>query len=73
MGAAGFGGADNGNEGASSALEFGPVETRTNYDVKAEFYGYVKIYNPVDEARLTGKKAEGEDAAADEADSNPKP
>ncbi len=39
--------------------EDGPVETRTNYDVKAEFYGIVKIYNPVDEARLTGKQPAG--------------
>ena len=28
-------------------MESTPVEVRTNYDVNVEFYGIVKIYNPV--------------------------
>ena len=61
---------------ASSAVEFGPVETRTNYDVKAEFFGYAKIYNPVNEERLTGKSSDADadaDGDADAADGNPNP
>jgi hypothetical protein len=34
-----------------------PVETRTNYDVNVEFFGIVKIYNPVREDEL--KRAAG--------------
>lgn len=59
--------------GAVSALEFGPVETRTHYDVKAEFYGYVKIYNPVDEERLTGKKTDADADEEDAVNGNPNP
>ena len=39
------------------ALKSTPVETRTNYDVNVEFYGIVKIYNPVREKFL--RKAAG--------------
>lgn len=34
------------------ALKSTPVEIRTNYDVEVEFYGIVKIYNPVREKFL---------------------
>ena len=72
LGAAVGGGVADAAGGSVSALEFGPVESRTNYDVKAESFGYIKVYNPVDEARLTGKKVEtDEDADADT--SQPKP
>lgn len=33
-------------------LKSTPVEVRTNYDVNVEFYGIVKIYNPVREKFL---------------------
>jgi hypothetical protein len=33
-------------------LKPSPVETRTNYDVDVEFYGIIKIYNPVREKFL---------------------
>jgi hypothetical protein len=33
-------------------LKSTPVETRANYDVRVEFYGIVKIYNPVREKFL---------------------
>jgi hypothetical protein len=33
-------------------LKSTPVEVRTNYDVSVEFYGIVKIYNPVREKFL---------------------
>jgi hypothetical protein len=32
------------------------VEVRTNFDVDVEFYGIIKIYNPVNRALLTGEK-----------------
>ena len=38
-------------------VEVVPVETRTNYDVNVEFFGIVKIYNPVREDEL--KRAAG--------------
>ena len=34
------------------------IETRIDYDVDVEFYGIVKIYNPVNEEMLTGKTDE---------------
>jgi hypothetical protein len=34
------------------------IETRIGYDVDVEFYGIVKIYNPVNEAMLTGKTSD---------------
>jgi len=49
------------------------IETRIGYDVDVEFYGIVKIYNPVNEAMLTGKTADDNtdsdttDSADDEA------
>ena len=41
-----FGGG-SGSKGGGPILTSTPVETRTNYDVNVEFYGIVKIYNPV--------------------------
>ncbi|MGY8749594.1 MAG: hypothetical protein ACKVHR_16245 [Pirellulales bacterium] len=43
-----------------------PVETRTNYDVYVEFFGIVKIYNPVGEEIL--KRAAGLEEDADPLD-----
>ena len=43
-----------------------PVETRTNYDVYVEFFGIVKIYNPVREEDL--KRAAGLEEDADPLD-----
>jgi hypothetical protein len=40
-----------------------PVEIRTNYDVNVEFYGIVKIYNPVQESLL--RRALGDDGIED--------
>ena len=54
LGSRGGGGGGFGNRGyGGSGTSFGPVlhstpvEVRTNYDVNVEFYGIVKIYNPV--------------------------
>jgi hypothetical protein len=49
--------------GASSPGTTKDVETRTNYDIDVEFYGIVKIYNPVAEDYL--RKLIGGDATAD--------
>ncbi len=46
-------GSRQGEEAATEA-----IETRTSYDVAVEFYGIVKIYNPVNRALLTGEKPE---------------
>ena len=43
--------------GAGSSRSEG-IETRIGYDVDVEFYGIVKIYNPVNEAMLTGKTSD---------------
>jgi len=46
------------------------VETRLSYDVDVEFYGVVKIYNPVRENYLrkaVGLPVEGEENQSDEA------
>lgn len=43
--------------GSSETLVSAPIETRTSYDVNVEFYGIVKIYNPVRADEL--KKAAG--------------
>ena len=43
------------------------VETRTNYDVRVEFYGIVKIYNPVREKLL--RRVAGQDGEPDPKDS----
>ena len=54
-------------------VEVTPVEVRTNYDVYVEFYGVVKIYNPVREdflrqaAGLEPKEDSGDDPAAQDA------
>ena len=39
------------------------IEVRTSYDANVEFYGIVRIYNPVDEEKLTGKKPAVQDPA----------
>jgi hypothetical protein len=41
------------------------VATRTNYDVKVEFYGIIKVYNPVNKKLLesTGDPAASQTAA----------
>ena len=44
--------------GVASSKDDEPVEIRTNYDVDVEFYGIVKIYNPVREKFL--RKAAGQ-------------
>ena len=49
-----------------TAAEVVPVETRTNYDVNVEFFGIVKIYNPVREDEL--KRAAGLEEDADSLD-----
>ena len=46
--------------GGGEALSATPVHVRTSYDVDVEFYGIVKIYNPVREALL--RKAVGENS-----------
>ena len=38
---------DRGNDNAKSFDDVSRVETRTNYDVNVEFFGIIKIYNPV--------------------------
>ena len=46
------------------------VETRLSYDVDVEFYGIVKIYNPVREnflRKAVGLPVEGGDENSDEA------
>ena len=57
-GAALEGGEGGDEQGGSSAgggaLE--PVEIRKNYDVNVEFYGVVKIYNPVNQKLLKGEQ-----------------
>ena len=53
------GGGRSQSAGADGLGEIGPVETRTNFNVEVEFYGIVKIYNKVDEARLRGTKKAG--------------
>jgi hypothetical protein len=40
-------GLDGAGPGGGAALVAKPVEVRTNFDVNVEFYGIVKIYNPV--------------------------
>ncbi|MCH2178745.1 MAG: hypothetical protein MK106_08070 [Mariniblastus sp.] len=50
------------------------IETRIDYDVDVEFYGIVKIYNPVNEQILTGNAdvdSGGNDQDSDETSSNP--
>ena len=59
-GDAGLGGPDEGGGGGGNkgegggSISIGDVDSRNNFDVKVEFYGVVKIYNKVDEARLRG-------------------
>jgi hypothetical protein len=58
----------------ANLIDVVPVETRTNYDVNVEFFGIVKIYNPVREDEL--KRAAGleEDTdLLDDSASNAKP
>ena len=59
---AGFGGRSGlggGGDNEDSGMKASDVETRTNYDVDVEFYGIVKIYNPVREKLL--RRAAGEE------------
>ena len=57
-GAEGFSmGLDGDGPGGAGGITATPVEKRTNFDVNVEFYGIVKIYNPVEEDYL--KKAAG--------------
>ena len=44
--------------GAGGKKSVSKVALRKNYDVGVEFYGIVKIYNPVKAELITGKKAE---------------
>ena len=46
-GSGGYGTGRDGSINPALILESTPVEVRTNYDVNVEFYGIVKIYNPV--------------------------
>jgi hypothetical protein len=46
------GGMLGGAMGGAAALKSSPIETRTSYDVNVEFFGIVKIYNPVRENLL---------------------
>ena len=48
----GVAGVGDDNKPDSKKRRFGPVESRTSYDVNVEFYGYAKIFNPVNEQRL---------------------
>jgi len=52
QGGSGFGDQGGGKKRATK------VALRKNYDVGVEFYGIVKIYNPVKAELITGKKAE---------------
>ena len=53
MGLSGMGmGGLSGFGGGASAIDSQPIEVRTSYDVHVEFYGIVKIYNPVREDEL---------------------
>ena len=49
------GGRGSGDDGGDGVV-VGEVDTRNSVDVKVEFYGVVKIYNKVDEARLSGQQ-----------------
>jgi hypothetical protein len=73
-GSAGGSGLDGGNEGDSSASSAGGsnapmvAERRTNLIVDVEFAGIVKIYNPVNEKRLSpGGGADGDNETASSA------
>ena len=56
MGGGGGGSANLVNSGAAGSGA-GAIAVRSNFDVGVEFYGIVKIYNPVNEANL-GRKAD---------------
>lgn len=64
-GAMGMGGVGGGFEGTGSSVKSTPVETRTNYDVDVEFYGIVKIYNPVRAGFLRKAAGVEDDEAGD--------
>lgn len=77
-GEAGGMGAGIGGDAGGGNLEASPVEIRTNYDVDVEFYGIVKIYNPVREKflrRAAGQQEEDSEpvdaAATTQAGSDP--
>jgi len=61
----GMGGVGGGFEGTGSSVKSTPVETRTNYDVDVEFYGIVKIYNPVRAGFLRKAAGVEDDEAGD--------
>ncbi len=60
LGGTGGAAGEGGGMGGGEALSATPVHVRTSYDVDVEFYGIVKIYNPVREALL--RKAVGENS-----------
>ena len=72
-GAGGAGMIGDGNENTKKESDDGPVETRSNYNVDVEFYGVVKIYNPVNRALLTGEKPESPANEGDDADKTTTP
>jgi hypothetical protein len=61
---AGMGGMGGGTSVTGDFDKVKPVETRTNFDVRVEFFGIVKIYNPVREDLL--RKAVGLPTESDE-------
>jgi hypothetical protein len=46
------GGGTGAGADSASARKVEAIDTRTTFDVNVEFYGIVKIYNPVDEQRI---------------------
>ena len=62
----GLGGMGSAGGTPSEELEPTPVETRTDFMVSVEFYGVVKIYNPVRENFL--RKAAGQEVIDETAD-----
>ncbi len=60
------GGEEDPNEaaGGSGLKRSEGIATRIDYDVDVEFYGIVKIYNPVNEELLTGKSSDDTNQAS---------
>lgn len=48
------GGGTAGQDTGGASVSIDNVDTRRNFNVRVEFYGIIKIYNKVDEARLRG-------------------
>lgn len=63
------GGGNDGGDASEDSRESVPVHLRKTYDVNVEFYGIVKIYNPVDEELILGTKGK----TANTVNPNPKP